>query len=69
MAWIARDFDGVLNVYDTLPERCEDFREWILPDVVRLYALEVNMVQLPSDADEKLIGRHITWEEDEPVEI
>ena len=29
---------------------------------------DTTFVKLPSDADERLIGRHITWE-DEPVEI
>lgn len=68
MAWLARDHNGNLNVYDTIPERCEEFGEWIFPDAVRLYALDVNVVMLPSDADVKLIGKHITWK-DEPIKI
>lgn len=57
MAWIARDKDGSLSVYEYKPERAKVI--WIQ---------EYSEVNLPSDADVKLIGRHISWE-DEPVEI
>lgn len=60
MAWIARENYDLL-IYDTKPERDEDGLNWLLP-------IDSNIIQLPDDADEKLIGKHITYE-DEPVEI
>lgn len=64
MAWLARDTDEILYIYSYKPirenslwkTRCDNF------------GLESDMINLPSDADEKLIGRHISWE-DEPVKI
>lgn len=57
MAYLARDKDGRLNVFEFAPERAKTM--WIYGHAE---------VDLPVDADEKLIGRHISWE-DEPVEI
>ena len=68
MAWIARDLSEDLYVYDSKPIRDNEYSEWIIPDAIRYEIFDLNRVELPSDADEKLIGRHITWE-DEPVEI
>lgn len=68
MAWIARDLSEDLYVYDSKPVRDNGFHEWIIPDTFRCKIFDLNMVFLPSDADEKLIGRHITWE-DNPVEL
>lgn len=48
MAWIARDEDGRLYIYNKEPY--------------------TNVIELPSNADEKLIGKHIDWT-DGPVEI
>ena len=68
MAWIARDLSEDLYVYDSKPVRDDGFYEWIIPDAFRYNIFDLNRVFLPSDADEKLIGRHITWE-DNPVEL
>lgn len=58
MAWIARDKNKRLYIYSSRPERKSD--EWMV--------YTVNVVELPPDADEKLIGKHIDWK-DEPVKI
>lgn len=68
MAWIARDLSEDLYVYDSKPVRDDKFYEWIIPDAFRYEIFDFNRVELPSNADEKLIDKHITWE-DEPVEI
>lgn len=57
MAWIARDKDERLFIYECLPERVSN--KWLT---------DFEMIELPSDADEKLIGKHIDWT-DKPVEI
>lgn len=73
MAWLVRNNNGVLVVSNNKPERVNlknlkcsywSFNTEMLLDE---YA-DTHFVQLPSDADEKLIGRHISWK-DEPVEI
>ena len=63
MAWIARDKNLNLCVFDYAPERDVSNEIWI-PSRGEC----TNFIELPSDADKKLIGRHITWG-DEPVEI
>jgi hypothetical protein len=71
MAWIARNNNGILVISNNKPVRVNLRRlkywsfdmEMLLDEHADTY-----FVQLPSDADERLIGRHITWE-DEPVEI
>lgn len=68
MAWIARDLSEDLYVYDSKPVRDDEFYAWIIQDAFRYEIFDFNRVELPSDADEKLIGRHITWE-DNPVEL
>lgn len=60
MAWIARDKNGSLYIYSGEPYKTYGY-----------WALEgdsSNVIELPSDADEKLIGKHIDWK-DNPVEI
>lgn len=64
MAWLARDKDNTLVIYEGKPRRRED---------VGCFAISTfedpdDSVELPSNADKKLIGRHITWD-DEPVEL
>lgn len=68
MAWLARDLSEDLYVYDLKPVRDSEYGQWIIPGAFRYEVFDANMVELPSDADEKLIGRHITWE-DEPIEL
>lgn len=58
MAWIARTDYGALYIFPTKPLRGRV--SWI--------CCNTDDIILPADADEKLIGRRITWE-DEPVEI
>ena len=58
MAWIARDKSERLYIYSSRPERKSD--EWAV--------YWVDAVELPSDAYEKLIGKHIDWD-NEPVKI
>ena len=58
MAWIARDKNERLYIYSSHPERKSD--EW------EVYWADA--IELPSDADEKLIGKHIDWT-DESVKI
>ena len=57
MAWIARDKDERLYIYEFFPKR--ESKAWMS---------DFDMVELPSDADEKLIGKQIEGE-NEPVEI
>lgn len=71
MAWIVRNNMGHLLVSNNKPIRFEHsghgywgFDVEVLMDK---YA-DTSFIKLPSDTDEKLIGRHISWE-DEPVEI
>lgn len=63
MAWIARDKDNTLIIYADKPKRGTDGCF-----AVTQFMFYYDFVELPSNADEKLIGRHIDWD-DEPVEI
>lgn len=58
MAYIARDKDTDLYVYTDKPIR----------DKRGLWTSNSEFAKLSDDADERLISKHITWE-DEPVEI
>ena len=58
MAWIARDKNERLYIYSSRSERKSNKWEVYWADAV----------ELPSDADEKLIGKHIDWN-NEPVKI
>lgn len=61
MAWIARTERGFLNIYENRPEKREN-------GLWKPEPYDSWFINLPTDADEKLIGRHISWD-DEPVEI
>ena len=64
MAYIARDKNKKLYIFEDEPER-ED-NEWI-PHYIDAY-ISGPCIELPLNTDEKLIGKHITWD-DEPVEL
>lgn len=67
MAYIARDKNNDLYVYDLMPVRNYYYDKWMIPDILG-NIFNFNKVKLPSNSDEKLIGKHITWE-DEAVEL
>lgn len=68
MAWLIRDSWGDLYVCNIKPIRDAKLRIWRFPDI-KHKPFELGYgIELPSDADEKLIGKHLTWD-DEPVEI
>lgn len=62
MSWIARDkVDATLKVFENKPElTC--FGIWSREDLSSITGVTLG-VSLPSNADEKLIGKHITWED------
>lgn len=66
MAWLARNRNNTIVVFNDRPlfGRYTYYRE----EQVESEDFTDLGVSLPSDADEKLIGKHITWE-DGPVEI
>lgn len=66
MAWIARNRDNTLVVFNDEP--VFDGYDYYRDEAVESEDFTDYGVELPSDADVRLIGRHITWE-DEPVEI
>lgn len=68
MAWLARNegYSELLHVFDDIPHRY--YNKWCYDDSVEGEYFRNFGVELPSDADEKLIGKHITWK-DEPVKI
>ena len=61
MAWIARDKDSFLFIYKDKPTRGDMYWKSKCNH-------EGDYILMSSGADEKLIGKHLTWE-DEPVEI
>lgn len=64
MGWLARDkYAGQLCVFYEKPHRRKLFNEDVWECDCGKFAPLNTM-----DADEKLIGRHLTWE-DEPVEV
>ena len=69
MAWIVRNSNDALLISNNKPERI-NHRYWgfNVETVMNDEYVDTTFVKLPSDADEKLIGRHIDWK-DEPVEI
>lgn len=69
MAWIVKNSNGTLLISNNKPERI-NHRYWgfNIETVMNDEFADTTFVKLPSGADEKLIGRHINWE-DEPVEI
>lgn len=64
MAWIARSLNNALFIYEDKPERRESMGVFASGS----FGFKCDYVELPSDADEKLIGRHISWDDD-PVKI
>ena len=66
MAWIARNRDNTLVVFNDEP--VFDGYDYYRDEVVESEDFTDYGVELPSDADEKLIGKHISWE-DNPVEL
>ena len=66
MTWIARNRNNTLVVFNDKP--VFDGFEYYREEVVESENFIDYGVELPSDADEKLIGRHIDWT-DGPVEI
>ena len=57
---------AILRVFENKPE-LSCFGIWSREDLSSTIGVTLG-VSLPSNADEKLIGKHITWE-DEPIEI
>lgn len=57
---------ATLRVFENKPE-LSCFGIWSREDLSSTIGVTLG-VSLPSNADEKLIGKHITWE-DEPIEI
>lgn len=68
MAWIARNKNGDLNIFDEKPNINREGM-WRTDEYIAFNVYDDNFgINLPSDADEKLIGKHLTWR-DNPVEI
>lgn len=67
MAWLARNkIKDELCIFSECPKRLYGnwlFAEFVVNDEYPNYG-----IALPSDADEKLIGKHLNYE-DEPMEI
>lgn len=76
MAWIVREKETPQNlvVFENKPQRDKmsmfnsAFDRYEVDVWIDMASDAVYGIDIPSDADEKLIGKHITWE-DEPVEI
>ena len=78
MAWLARNLDGTILIFNRKPSRCgrynikvkkDGYWGFISNNIFDEHQFDDCIsIKLPFDADEKLIGKHITWE-DEPVEI
>ena len=66
MAWIARNIDNTLVVFDNKP--VFDGYKYYRDEQIESEDFTDYGVELPLDADEKLIGKHIDWT-DEPVKI
>ena len=66
MAWIARNRNNTLVVFNDEP--VYDGYDYYWNESVESEDFTDYGVELPSDADEKLIGKHIDWE-NEPVKI
>ena len=68
MAWLARDKDETLGIFGEKPTR-DNFGRWRTDAYIAFNVYDDDFgIGLPTGADEKLIGRHIAWD-DEPVEI
>lgn len=66
MAWIARNRNNTLVVFNDEP--VYDGYDYYWNESVVSEDFTDYGVELPPDADEKLIGKHIDWT-DEPVKI
>lgn len=64
MAYIARDKNKELYIFEDKPKREDDI--WV-PLYIDAYTSSP-CIKLLLNTDEKLIGKHITWD-DEPVEV
>lgn len=69
MAWIVRNSNGALLISNNKPERI-NHKYWgfNVETVMNDEYADTTFIQLPSNTDEKLFERHLTWD-DEPVEI
>lgn len=54
MAWIAKDKEGDIYIYELKPSR--GYSRWEPKE--NKYG-KIDMIKLPSNADKKLIGKHI----------
>lgn len=61
MAWIVRNKDGVLLISSNKPERINHKYWGFNAEMLMDEFADTTFIQLPSDADERLIGRHIDW--------
>lgn len=68
MAWIVRNKDGVLLISSNKPERINHKYWGFNAEMLMDEFADTTFIQLPSDADERLIGRHIDWV-DNPAKI
>ena len=65
MAYLVKQKDGRELIFESMPERCDEY--WtVFPSI--LSDDVTDRVTLSQGSIEKLIGRELTWE-DEPVEI
>ena len=73
MAWLVRNQNGTLLISNNKP-KCVNPKDlkysyWSFNTEMLLDEhADTHFVQLPSDADERLIGRHVDWKDD-PVKI
>lgn len=68
MAWIVRNSNGALLISNNKPERINHKYWGFNAEMLMDEFADTTFAELISIADELLIGRHITWD-DEPVEI
>ena len=78
MAWLARNLDGTILIFNRKPSRCgrynikvkkDGYWGFISNNIFDEHQFDDCIsIKLPFDADEKLIGKHITWK-DEPIKI
>ncbi len=69
MAWIARfKSGGALFMFKHRPCRDREGGTWCARGDEDNFGLELGTLELPYNADEQLIGKHLNWE-DKPVKI
>lgn len=59
---------GILLISNNKPERVNHGYWGFNAELIMNEYADTTFIELPSDADEKLIGRHIDWD-NEPVKI